>query len=173
MTRKVFPRLCVGYKPVQTIARLFSVTNAGQRQSIQQIERLFSFTNGCQRQSTQHFQWLLCFHNNCRDFMKALTRYLAPACKAAQIRLRLWSASVYCNQVPPTLQMFQLTEPLRNPPVVVREVAKDFRILGVRYLVSWCFEPSQPQRITLGLNTNLILSPSYSFHKSLYHRSFF
>ena len=32
--------------------------------------------------------------------------------------------------------------------------------------VSWCFEPSQPQRITSGLNTNFNLSPSYSFHKS-------
>ena len=37
------------------------------------------------------------------------------------------------------------------------------------YLVGWCFQPSQPQRITLGLNTNFILSPSYSFHKSLHH----
>ena len=27
--------------------------------------------------------------------------------------------------------------------------------------VSWCFEPSQPQRITSGLKTNLGLSPSY------------
>ena len=32
--------------------------------------------------------------------------------------------------------------------------------------VSWWFEPSQPQRITSGLNTNFTLSPSYSFHKS-------
>ena len=39
-------------------------------------------------------------------------------------------------------------------------------------LVSWCFEPSQPQRITSGLNTNFTLSPSYSFHKSSYHRLF-
>ena len=38
-------------------------------------------------------------------------------------------------------------------------------------LVSWCFEPSQPQRITSGLNTNFTLSPSYSFHKSSYHKS--
>ena len=37
-------------------------------------------------------------------------------------------------------------------------------------LVSWCFEPSQPQRITSGLNTNFTLSPSYSFHKSSYHK---
>ena len=29
-------------------------------------------------------------------------------------------------------------------------------------LVSWCFEPSQPQRIILGLTTNFNLSPSYS-----------
>ena len=28
-------------------------------------------------------------------------------------------------------------------------------------LVSWCFEPSQPKRITSGLNANFILSPSY------------
>ena len=40
-----------------------------------------------------------------------------------------------------------------------------------RRLVSWCFEPSQPQRITSGLNTNFPLSPSHSFHKSSYHKS--
>ena len=39
------------------------------------------------------------------------------------------------------------------------------------WLVSGCFEPSQPQRITSGLNTNFSLSPSYSFHESLYHKS--
>ena len=38
-------------------------------------------------------------------------------------------------------------------------------------LVSWCFEPSQPQRITSGLNTLFALSPSYSFHESFYHKS--
>ena len=38
-------------------------------------------------------------------------------------------------------------------------------------LVSWCFEPSQPKRITSGLNTNLTLSAGYSFHKSSYHKS--
>ena len=37
--------------------------------------------------------------------------------------------------------------------------------------VSWCSEPSQPQRITSGLKTNFTLSPSYSFHKSSYHKS--
>ena len=42
-----------------------------------------------------------------------------------------------------------------------------------RKLVSWCFEPSQPQRITSGLNTNFTQSPSYSFHKSSYHKSCF
>ena len=36
---------------------------------------------------------------------------------------------------------------------------------------SWCFEPSKPQRITSGLKTNFALSPSYSFHKSSYHKS--
>ena len=40
-------------------------------------------------------------------------------------------------------------------------------------LISWCFELSQPQRITSGLNTNFSLSPSYSFHKSSYHKSCF
>ena len=40
-------------------------------------------------------------------------------------------------------------------------------------VVSWCFEPSQPQRIPSGLNTNFNLSPNFSFHKSLYHKSFF
>ena len=34
-------------------------------------------------------------------------------------------------------------------------------------------KPSQPQRITSGLNTNFTLSPGYSFHKSLYHKSCF
>ena len=34
--------------------------------------------------------------------------------------------------------------------------------------VTWCFEPSQLQRITSGMNTNCALSPSYSFHKSIY-----
>ena len=33
-------------------------------------------------------------------------------------------------------------------------------------------EPSQPQRITSGLNTNFNLSPNYSFYKS-YHKSCF
>ena len=41
------------------------------------------------------------------------------------------------------------------------------------WLVGWCFEPSQPQRITSGLKTNFILYPSYSLHESLYHKSHF
>ena len=40
-------------------------------------------------------------------------------------------------------------------------------------LVSWCFEPSQSQRITSGLNTNFTLSPSHSFHKSCFFFSLF
>ena len=32
-------------------------------------------------------------------------------------------------------------------------------------LVSWCFQPSQPQRITSGLKTNFTLFPSYLFHR--------
>ena len=43
----------------------------------------------------------------------------------------------------------------------------------IRHLVTWHSEPSQPQRITFGLNTNSTLSPSYSFHKSCYHKSCF
>ena len=39
--------------------------------------------------------------------------------------------------------------------------------------VSWCFEPSQPQRIIAGLKTSFGLSPSYSFHRALYHKSLF
>ena len=35
-------------------------------------------------------------------------------------------------------------------------------------LVSWCSEPSQPQKITSGLNTNFNLSLGYSFHMSWY-----
>ena len=34
----------------------------------------------------------------------------------------------------------------------------------VSWLVSWCFEPSQPQRITSGLKTNFSLSPSLSHY---------
>ena len=69
--------------------------------------------------------------------------------------------------------------------------------LSVIKLVSWCFKPSQPQRITSGLNTNFSLSPtsglntnfslsptsglntnfslppSCSFTKSLYDKSLF
>ena len=41
----------------------------------------------------------------------------------------------------------------------------------VSQLVSWCFEPSQPQRITSGLNTNFTLSLNYSFQKSPYRKS--
>ena len=40
-------------------------------------------------------------------------------------------------------------------------------------LIRWCFEPSRPQKITSGLKTNFGLSPSYWFHKSLYHTSLF
>ena len=56
--------------------------------------------------------------------------------------------------------------------VLVRVEKEDrWSCLPSRELVSWYFEPSQPQRITLGLNTKFNLSPSYSFHKSLYHKS--
>ena len=42
-----------------------------------------------------------------------------------------------------------------------------------RELVSCCIEPSQPKRIISGLKTNFNLSPTYSFHQSLHHKSLF
>ena len=39
-------------------------------------------------------------------------------------------------------------------------------------LVSWYFEPSQPQRITSGLKTMFSLFPIYSAHKSSNHKLF-
>ena len=54
-----------------------------------------------------------------------------------------------------------------------RRVGKMRLTYCTRKLVSWCFEPSQPQWITSGLNTNFTLSPSHSFHKSSYHKSCF
>ena len=54
-----------------------------------------------------------------------------------------------------------------------RRVVSEAAVLVENLLVSWCFESSQPQRITSGLNTNFILSPSHSFHKSSYHKSCF
>ena len=39
-------------------------------------------------------------------------------------------------------------------------------------LIGWCFKPSQPQRITSGLNPNCSLYPSHSFQESLYHNFF-
>ena len=55
------------------------------------------------------------------------------------------------------------------------QIASKYRLppSAHKLLLSWCFEPSQPQRITSGLKTNFTLSPSYSFHKSSYHKSCF
>ena len=39
-------------------------------------------------------------------------------------------------------------------------------------LVSWCFEPRQPERIIPWLKTNFSLSPRYSVHKSLDYKFF-
>ena len=44
----------------------------------------------------------------------------------------------------------------------------DGQLVSGGQLVSWCFEPSQPQRITSGLKTNFSLSPAYSSHESWY-----
>ena len=38
------------------------------------------------------------------------------------------------------------------------------------WLVTWYFEPSQPQKIISGLKTNFNLSPNYSTHKSANHK---
>ena len=54
-----------------------------------------------------------------------------------------------------------------------RGVERHVERISKSKLVSWCFEPSQQHRITSGLNTNFSLSPSYSFHRSLYHKSLF
>ena len=70
-----------------------------------------------------------------------------------------------------------IMETLKTPSVHPRLGSATLSQLAFRgevsYLVSWCFEPSQPQRITSGLNTNFTRSPSYSFHKSSYHKSCF
>ena len=50
--------------------------------------------------------------------------------------------------------------------------APTFEKPWVSELVNCCFKPSQPQRITSVLNTNFTLSPSYSFHKSSYYKSY-
>ena len=52
-----------------------------------------------------------------------------------------------------------------------QELVSQLVTQSVSQLVSWCFEPSQPQRITSGLNTNVTPSPSYSFYRSSYHTS--
>ena len=45
--------------------------------------------------------------------------------------------------------------------------------IEVSQLVTWCFGLSKPQRIMRGLKTNFSLSPSFSFQKSLHHKSLF
>ena len=54
-----------------------------------------------------------------------------------------------------------------------QELVSQLVTQSVSQLVSWCFEPSQPQRITSGLDTNFTPSPSYSFHESFYRKSCF
>ena len=53
--------------------------------------------------------------------------------------------------------------------VAFRSDALKFSVI---YLVSRCFELSQPQRITSGQKTDFSLSPSYLIHKSSNHKSF-
>ena len=44
------------------------------------------------------------------------------------------------------------------------------KILAISLLVSWYFEPSQPQRITSRLKTMFNLTPIYSARKSSNHK---
>ena len=71
-----------------------------------------------------------------------------------------------CTTVPDTV-------PAPSKKSVSQKRSRGHRSLSGSQSVSGCFEPSQPQRITSGLSRNFNLSPSYSFHKSLYHKSFF
>ena len=51
---------------------------------------------------------------------------------------------------------------------------RDFKLfLPRRVCYSWCFDPSEPQRIISGLKTNFNLCPSYSIHKLFSHKTFF
>ena len=45
------------------------------------------------------------------------------------------------------------------------------KLTKVSQLVSWCSEPSLSKRTISRLKTNFSQSPSYSFHKSLHHKS--
>ena len=47
----------------------------------------------------------------------------------------------------------------------VRHLSKSIQQWLLERIVSWCFEPSQPQRMTSGLKRNFSLSPSYSLNK--------
>ena len=46
----------------------------------------------------------------------------------------------------------------------------DFHVTPLSWLVSWYFEPSQPQRVTSWLKTMFNLSPIYSALKSPNHK---
>ena len=60
-----------------------------------------------------------------------------------------------------------------NMPTVAVNFVQSAKRERERERERWCFEPSQPQRIRSELKTDFNLFPSYSFHKSLYHKSLF
>ena len=80
------------------------------------------------------------------------------------------------NQALPKLTTFRVPSVLQSPPSP-RSRMQGYKwsqlYICFSWLVSLCFEPGEPQRITSGLNKNFTLSPCYSFHKSSYHKSCF
>ena len=59
------------------------------------------------------------------------------------------------------------TQKLRSPLFSIMCYEK---LCQISLLVSWCFEPSQPQRIISELKTKFNLSPTYCAHKSQNHK---
>ena len=60
-----------------------------------------------------------------------------------------------------------------NKPILWHRAKRSNKAMTLlQKLDSWCFEPSQPQRIISGLKTNFNLSPSYSAQKSSNHKFF-
>ena len=66
-------------------------------------------------------------------------------------------------------QSSQLTEPLWTDPGVKSGISV-CELISVLILVSWYFEPSQPQRVTSWLKTMFNLSSIYSARKSSNHK---
>ena len=54
---------------------------------------------------------------------------------------------------------------VKQPKIEIRWNVFIYNSAHTQLLVSWCFQPSQPQRITSGLKTNFTLSPCYLLNK--------